>query len=326
MCESDTVKNVMVTGATGFVGRHVVRELLARGLRPVCVVRSPGKLARQLRDVPPDRWRALPGTLEDRDVLRQAAGLSDAAIHLVGIIIERRLRGQTFERVHARGTWHVVEAAGRAGIKRIIHLSSLGARPDARTAYHRTKWTAEEYVRQSGVEWTIFQPSLIHGPDGDFMKLMQQLSCGLLPPFVPYFGSGQAKLQPVSVDDVAHCVVDSLSRVETIGEIIPLGGPKAYTWIELYTTCRALLPKAKRWKPILPLPVAIAKLQALLSAPPLAFAELVVPSLGKYRFDRGNVQMSQEDNICDHRLAEEMFGISMRPFEKELAAYADRIG
>ena len=90
--------------------------------------------------------------------------------------------------------------------------------------------------------------------------------------------------------------------------------------------CHDLCSSARSLVIILPLPVPIAKLQALLSAPPLALAELVVPSLGKYRFDRGNVQMSQEDNTCDHRIAEKMFGINMRPFEEELAAYADRIG
>ena len=316
--------NIMVTGATGFVGRAVVRSLLAKGLTPVCLVRSPDKLLRQ-HDVNPDRLITVGGALSDRQALRQAAEQSQAVIHLVGIIIARRLKGQTFERVHVAGTRNVVEAAQGAGIKRFIHMSALGTRRNAVSAYHRTKWQGEELVRQSGLDWTIFRPSLIHGPDGEFMRLMKRFVCGLMPPVIPYFGSGSARLQPVSVKDVAHCVVESLSCDRAIGSIYPLGGPKAYSWVELYNACRAMMPGVRHWKPLVSQPVPVAKAMALMMAPPLSLIELIAPSLGMFRFDRGQVAMSQEDCVCDHTVAERAFGLRMRSFEEELPAYAERI-
>ncbi len=320
-----SVERVLLTGGTGFVGRSVVRELLTHGLTPVCLVRSPQKLFKQHPEVDPDRFVPVPGSLADQDALREAAEKCQAVIHLVGIIIERRLKGQTFRSVHVRGTQRVLEAARRAGVRRFLHMSALGARPDAASKYHQTKWTGEEYVRQSGLDWTIFRPSIIHGPQGEFTRLMKRFFCGLMPPVVPYFGSGTAKVQPVSVKDVAFCVVEALFRPEMIGGVFPLGGPRKYSWIELYNTFRTLIPKAKRWKPLVSQPVPVAKLVATVGAPVMALMELVVPPLGLYRFDRGQVEMSQEDSICDHTIAEQAFGISMRDFEEELASYADQI-
>jgi NADH dehydrogenase len=204
-------------------------------------------------------------------------------------------------------------------------MSALGTRSDAVSRYHRTKWAAEQYVRNSVLKYTIFRPSLIHGPDGEFTRLMKRLVCGLAPPMIPYFGKGQGAVQPVSVKDVAFCMVEALQRADTIGSVIPLGGPKRYTWIELYNTCRTLMPGARRWKPLISLPVPAAKVVAGLSAPPMAVVELVMPQMGMLRFDSGQVQMSQEDNVCDHTVAEQAFGIQMRSFEDDFKVYADSI-
>jgi nucleoside-diphosphate-sugar epimerase len=157
------------------------------------------------------------------------------------------------------------------------------------------------------------------------MRLMKAFVCGIVPPVIPYFGDGTAKLQPVSVKDVAHCFVESLHRPESIGGVIPLGGPKAYSWIELYETCRALFPCAKKWKPLVSQPVPVARLMAVLTTPMMAAAEALVKSAGMFRFDSGQVQMSQEDSTCDHTVAEKMFGLRMRDFATTLAAYADQV-
>ena len=324
MSGTDTMTKIMVTGATGFVGRAIVRALLLRGLTPVCLVRSPAKLLRQ-HDVNPDRLITIDGTLSDCQALRQAAEQSQAVIHLVGIIIARRLKGQTFQRVHVAGTRNVVEAAKEAGIKRFVHMSALGTRSDAVSTYHRTKWQGEELVRQSGLDWTIFRPSLIHGVDGEFMRLIKRFVCGLVPPVIPYFGSGSARLQPVSVKDVAHCLVESLFLDDAVGTVYPLGGPQAYSWVEFYNACRALMPGTRHWKPLVSQPVPVAKAMALMMAPPLSLIELIAPSLGMFRFDRGQVAMSQEDSVCDHTVAERAFGLRMRSFDEELPTYAERI-
>jgi len=325
MTEASTIQSVFLTGATGFVGRNVVRELLARGVKPVCLVRDSRKLYRQHPNVPPERFTTVAGNLSDRSALLEAASQSQAAIHLVGIIIARRLKGQTFHGVHVQGTKNVVNAVRNAGIRRYVHMSALGSRPDAVSAYHQTKWQAEEYVRSSGLEWTIFRPSLIHGPEGEFMQLMKRFVCGLVPPVIPYFGDGSGRLQPVYVKDVACCLVESLFKKEAVEQVIPLGGPRAYSWIEFYNACRTMIPGAKRWKPLKSLPVPVAKLAAALSAPPMALAELVMPSLGLLRFDSGQVTMAQENATCDHTIAERLFQVRMRDFETELSTYADRI-
>ena len=323
--ESTEIKSVLVTGATGFVGRTVVRALLARGYRPVCVVRSPHKLLRLFPDVDADRFTTIPGDLADAAALRHGADLSQAAIHLVGIIVARPMRRQTFDRIHTQGTVNVVDAVLRAGIRRYVHMSALGARPDAISKYHQTKWAAEHYVRGCDLDWTIFRPSLIHGPDGEFIRLMKRFMCSFFPPIIPYFGQGDAKIQPVSVKDVAHCLVESLTKNETIGETYPLGGPQAYSWRSFYNTCRALMPGSKSFKPMVSLPVALAKFNAIVGGPIMGIIETVAPPMGLFRFDVGQVQMSQEDSVCDHTIAEKTFGIQMRTFEDELAAYADQI-
>ncbi len=325
MVEQQPIRKVMVTGATGFVGRHVVRELIARGFTPVCVVRHPDKLHAQHSDIDPERLVPIIGSLDDVGALRHAADLSQATIHLVGIIIERRLRGQSFQRVHVRGTANVLDATEQAGIRRFIHVSALGTRPGAVSRYHQTKWTAEEDVRSRDLDWTVFRPSLIHGPDGEFMRLVKSLICRLTPPVIPYFGNGQAKLQPVSVKDVAYCCVESLFRAHTIGQVYPLGGPQAVTWLGFYDTCRRIIPGARLWKPYASLPPAIARIVAAASAPPMALAELALPSLGMFRFDAGQVAMATEDSVCDPAVAEKAFGIKMRDFQEELTDYADSI-
>lgn len=319
------LQNVMVTGATGFVGRYVVRELLARGLTPVCVVRDREKLLSQHPGIHADRIVPITGTLRNQSALQEAADLSQAVIHLVGIIIERKLRGQTFEAVHIRGTESVLEAALSAGIDRYIHMSALGSSPDGVSEYQRTKARAEQLVVDSGLAWTIFRPSLIHGADGEFMQLMKAFMCDLFPPVAPYFGPGTAKVQPVHVKDVAYCFAEALFRDETIHEVYPLGGPKKYSCVSMYNACRAQMHRARRWKPILSLPVPVAKAVAVLNGPPSAVGEMILPFTAKFRFDAGQVAMAQEDNICDHTIAEKAFDTKMRDFEEELAVYADRI-
>lgn len=323
--DAPDIRKVMVTGATGFVGRSIVRELVSRGFTPVCLVRSPDTLRRQHPDIAPDQMLPVIGSLQDRGALQHAADLSQAVIHLVGIIIARSLQGKTFEKLHVKGTRHVLDAVERAGIKRYVHMSALGTRPDAASTYHRTKWEAEEDVRSRDLDSTIFRPSLIHGPDGEFMRLIKAFVCGIVPPVIPYFGDGQARIQPVSVKDVAYCFVESLFRVQTIRKLYPLGGPRSYSWLQLYETCRRIMPGARRYKPYVSLPPGLAKVIAGISAPPMALAELIVPRLGMFRFDRGQVTMAGEDATCDPSIVEEAFGIRLRSFESELTAYADGI-
>jgi NADH dehydrogenase len=319
----------MLTGATGFVGRAVLRELIARGHQAVCLVRDREAFLASARELPRDRIEVVSGSIFDTDSLAAAAQGADAAIHLVGIIQEDRLRGQTFRRVLVDGSVNVFAACQAAGVRRYAHMSALGTRKDAVSEYHKMKWLAECHLRDSGLDWTIFRPSIIHGPDGEFMSMMKTFACdvsvpalGFFPlpiPMIPYFGDGMNKLQPISVRDVAHCFVACLSKPQTIGKVYELGGPESVTWKELYRICRATIPGALHWKPIVGQPVAAAKF--------IAMTLMKLPLLPRtLRFNVSQVQMSQEDSVCDIAPVESTFGIKLRDFRAELATYAAQIG
>ncbi|RMF73352.1 MAG: NAD-dependent epimerase/dehydratase family protein, partial [Alphaproteobacteria bacterium] len=145
---------VFVTGGTGFVGRELVNQLLAAEHEVICLARpgSEGKLARH------DRLRIQPGDAVSGDGLAQGMAGCDAVIHLIGIIRAFPARGITFDKLHVQATERVVAACRKNGIRRYLHMSANGTRPDAVSPYHQTKWRAEERVRQSELDWTIFRP------------------------------------------------------------------------------------------------------------------------------------------------------------------------
>ncbi|HUU83821.1 MAG TPA: complex I NDUFA9 subunit family protein [Phycisphaerae bacterium] len=310
-------KRVFLTGTTGFVGRYVLRELLDRGHEVVCLIRSDEKFRQLFGQDICGRVTSVRGTLFDDSVIQQAVADVDAIIHLVGIIREVG-RWQTFDRIHRQGTKALIRAAVGADVRRFVHMSALGARSGAVSKYHRSKWAAERYLHIREIEETILRPSVIHGPDGEFMQLLKTLACGLVPPVMPYFGSGKHRVQPVSVRDVARCFVEALHRPETIGKAYELGGPRSYTWRELYAVGKRLIPGARRWKPCVGQPVWLAEL--------LAATVMRTPLVAeRFKFNRSQVQMSQEDSVCDHTVVESAFGIRLRDFEAELAEYAAQI-
>ena len=302
---------VVLTGATGFVGRHLLGRLLVAGHRVRVLARDPDRLA-----VKDSRLHVVRGGLFDDTALSELVDGADAVVHLVGIIMESRRRGQTFERVHTLATRRLIDAARAAGVKRWVHMSALGSRPDAVSRYHRTKWEAEQAVRGSGLAFTVFRPSLIHGPDGEFMQMVKGFCCGPFPPFMPYFGAGllgrggAGRLAPVWVEDVARCFADALTLDRTVGETYPLGGPDVYTWPGLYLTCKQYLPGAKpRRQPL---------------AVPVWYANLIAGKPG-VPFNRDQVIMSQEDSVCETVKAREHFGFEPAAFEPTFAGYADEI-
>ena len=308
---------IFVTGGSGFVGGHVVRELAVKGYEPLCLVRNRDKLIGKQPSEVSSKITVVEGSLFDAAVLERAVEGCCAAIHLVGIVYDRPMLGQTFSRIHVEATRNVIQACKRADVPRYVHMSALGARPDAISTYHQTKWFAEELVRQSGLDWTIFRPSIIHGSDGEFMQMMKFFSTDLRVPGMPYFGSGTNLVQPVSVRDVATCFVKSLSLSETIGQVYEIGGPDRLTWKELYSVCSEAITGRRRFK--LPVPVWAAKIAARTVIP---FApSFIVP----YKFNVGQVQMSQEDGVCDVEPIEKTFGIRLRRFREELSQYADQI-
>lgn len=308
------LRRVFVTGGSGFVGSAVIDELLNRGDSVQALVHS-----KAIRGDDP-RVHSVQADLLDREALAEGMRGCDAVVHLVGIIMEKPAKGLTFERIHYEGTKAVVDAVRSAGVRRYMHMSALGVRPDAVSEYHRTKHRAEEYVRSSGLDWTILRPSLIHGPQGEFMKTEVQWARGFrLPPFLfmPYFGAGflgsrgAGKLQPVYVNDVARAFSDALQNPGTIGRMYSLGGPDQFTWPELHhTVAQAVIGKRR-----LVLPIPAWKARLLTRILPAA----MLP------FNRDQIIMSQEDNTCDLTAFRADFGWEPQPFAATLRSYVEQM-
>jgi uncharacterized protein YbjT (DUF2867 family) len=222
-------REILVTGGTGFLGRHVCRALIARGHLPRLLVRvgSEDRIPEDIRRAS----RVTPGDVTNREFVLNAAQSTKAIVHLAGIIREFPARGITFEKVHVDATRHVVHAAKAWEILRFVHVSALGAMTGGPGSYFDSKGRAEEIVRRSGLSWTIFRPSGIFGP-GD--RFIAELGTAVRrAPFLPIPGDGKFLLQPVFVGDVVMGIVDCLTRPDTEGRTFEVSGPEQITYGEL---------------------------------------------------------------------------------------------
>ncbi len=292
---------IIITGATGFVGTEVVKQVRTEGFPVRAIVRDP-KRARWLTE----RFGAelFHGNVLHAPSLEGSMADAKCVIHLVGII--HQWRENTFDRVHTQATMHVVDAAKKAGVKRYVHMSALGTRPDARSRYHQTKWAAEEYVRKSRLAWTIFRPSVIYGPQDKSINVLSKVLRRL--PVVPVLGDGNSKIQPISVENVARCFVAAIKNDDTVGKTYDLCGPDAFTWNELYDK---LLRFYGLQKPKVHLPLPVARLQA-------AIFEKILP---RPPFNRDQLIMTEEDNVGDPAPAVRDFLLEQETFEQGIAHY-----
>ncbi len=302
---------VLVTGATGFVGCELLRQLHAAGHPLRLLVRNPASpTARRVAE-------EFHADLRQGDVLEggsmaAAARGMDAVIHLVGIISE--IGRNTFANAHEQATGNMLQAARDAGVRRFLHMSALGTRPDAVARYHRTKWAAEELVRGSGLDWTIFRPSLIYGAGDHFVNLFAGIS--RWSPILPVMGSGQGRLQPVAVEVVATAFAAALAEPRAIGGTFDLCGPEALSLVALLDTILAVLGR-RRVKLHVPLPLARAQAAVLELAWPRLFGRAAP-------LNRDQLLMLQEDNVGDPRPAAELFGLKLVPFREGIGAWLGR--
>lgn len=216
-------RTVLVTGASGFVGIHTCRELARRGWRVRALVRDSARAARRLASV---RAQIVVGDLRDTTALASALRGADAVVHLAAIAIERP--GQSYESVNADATVGLIDAARSAGVGRMVHMSQNGAASDSPYRFLRSKGIAEDRVRESGLAWTVFRPSVIFGPEDEFVNVLGRL-VRLSPIIYPLPGGGTARFQPVDVDDVARAIGVVLDRPDSEGDTFGLGGPEALT-------------------------------------------------------------------------------------------------
>jgi uncharacterized protein YbjT (DUF2867 family) len=270
-------RRIAVLGGTGFVGRAVCERLLRRSAEGAIVVPT-------RRAMHADTVRALPtvdvrvADVHDDAALAGVLDGCDAVINLVAIL---HGNAAAFAQVHARLPERIAAACAAAGITRVLHVSALGVSASAPSNYLRSKAAGEDALRAAPLALTLLRPSVIFGARDRLLNLFAELQA--IAPLVPLAGA-DARLQPVWLDDVAEAIVRCLDTPATIGQTIECAGPDVVTLAELVRL-------AGRWsgheRPIVPLPAAIGRLQALvmecLPGTPLlsrdALASLRVPSV-----------------------------------------------
>jgi len=264
---------IAVTGGSGFVGRHLVQRLLKDNHEISILSRHKPK-----EDCNNSKVRQLFGSVNEITELVPAIQDCEVVFHLVGIIAETRKN--TFEKTVAEGTKNVVEACRLAHVKRIIYLSALGTSEKAETAYHRTKYKAEETIKNSGIDWVIFRSSIIYGKDDGFLTLMTKIIKML--PIVPIFGDGKYKMQPIFINDLTQAMAQAAQNQRASKKIIDAGGPEELEYVSVMDHIKRALGK-KRLNFHIPFavirPVA-ALMETLLKPAPLTKDQLTMLKMG----------------------------------------------
>lgn len=274
---------ILVTGASGFVGGHVVRALAGAGERVRALVRDAHGAA-TLESVDCELVR---GDVTDAESLRSAVEGCTAVVHLVAILVGKPA---DFERVMTQGTTSLLEAAVDAGVKRFVQMSALGTNEQTKDTvpYYRAKWAIEEAVRASGLSHAILRPSFVFAGDGG--ALMQFARIARLAPVTPVIGSGTQRLQPIWADDLARAVTLAVRGGDDV--LVELGGPDVVDWNEFWSRLKAALGTRR---PALHLPFWFMRPQAFmlerLPSPPVTRDQLRMLELGDNIVSDGGASM-----------------------------------
>lgn len=266
---------LLLTGGTGYVGSHLLAKLRGRGEPVRVLVRDPAKY----QHLATGNVGLAQGDVTDPESLKKAFEGVDRAIHLVAII-RQRPGGITFERINYGGTLNVVAMAQLAGVKRLLHMSALGVRPDPKLPYFDTKYRAEQVVQESGLPWTIFQPSVIFGEGDEFVNKLADLvrkPLFVLPaPIMPVVGDGKTPFQPVWVGDVVDAFVNALDDPLTIGKTYQLGGPRRIEYEAMMNQIMAVvgIQRSKVHVPISLMMLPATLMDKLLPNPPVTGEQL----------------------------------------------------
>jgi uncharacterized protein YbjT (DUF2867 family) len=239
---------ILLTGATGTVGRALLARLTKRGDRVRCLVRDPRRLG-----VERVRVQIALGDLADPPSFRHALRGVDCVIHLAASI--RDQPGGSIEELNGVATWRMVRAAERAGVGHFVFFSALEAAPHAPTKFFRAKALAERAVRESGLPHTVFAPSIVYSPGDPWLTLLRRMS---LAPVMPLSGAGRALYQPIWAEDVADCVLAALERAHggASGDRHELAGPDTLSHERIV---RIALRSFGRSRPIVRVPLAVVR-------------------------------------------------------------------
>jgi NADH dehydrogenase len=246
---------ILVTGASGFVGGHVVHALRAAGKPVRALVRDRGNAGRLATwDV-----ELVDGDMTNTASLERAVEGCDTVVHLVAI---RQGRREHFQRVMVDGTRDLVAASTKFGVRRLVLMSALGTSEQTKdlVPYYGAKWEMEQQVERSALAHVTFRPSFIFGRDGGILPTFVKLA--RLAPVTPIVGSGKQRIQPIWIDDVAAYFVAAVEDDAAIGRTFELGGPDAVTWNEFWER----LKRVRRMRrPSVHVPVPLMRLNALVT-------------------------------------------------------------
>lgn len=286
---------VVVVGGTGFVGSHLIPYLVEHGHAVISVAR---------RGAPLPGWpagvRSVAGDVETGKGLDEAMAGADAVVQLVAI--PRETGGRRFERINVEGVRTVVEAATRAGVRRFVNLSVLGAVDDRGLAYLRSKWLGEQVVRSSTLDWVMLRPSLLFGEGDGFFNLIKTTLTWWSPGVVAIPGDGRARFQPLAVDDLAIGIERSLGDPAMVGQTIELGGPAYLTYRQIVDEVMRVTGKRR-----LPLSLPVPLISAL-----TVVTDRVLPIFPVSHDQVGSLRVN---NFTDLDAFERTFGVAPRPLD-----------
>ena len=301
---------VAIFGGSGFVGSFLVDALIAAGHEPSLMVRLGSE--RKVRQA--ERCRLVAGNLSSTTAIDATLENCDAVIYSVGILKESPKQGITFEELQYNGVVRVAESAKTRGISRFLLMSANGAKSMG-TPYQETKFRAEEHVRASGFDVTIFRPSVIFGEPRGRMEIGTQLYAEMISPPIPAVGfftgwrpyRGAVAMSPVHVEDVAQAFLTALRESSTIGKTYVLGGPEVLSWAEMLRRIARTVGR-KKW--ILPMPIGIMKLAAAL-----------LDWLPFFPVTRDQLTMLAEGNTADPAALAQLIGRQPKAFNEAHLAY-----
>lgn len=265
---------VLITGATGYIGRHLVTRLVAQGEQPRCLVRDVARAQNLLGD----QVELAQGATTSPETLPAALSGSDTVIHAAFLTADRKQSPQNrYWETNVNGTANLVKAAQQTGVRRIIEISGLGTKPDKPGSYMQGRYLAEKAVIESGLDWTIIRPSVLFGDDAPFIKGLTDLIRSS--PVVPLLGGGKIRFQPIYVEDVVSVILDVLADpARTNGKIYTIGGPDYWSFTQIIDALLRATGK-HRLKVPAPLPlvgIGAAGMEAALPRPPLTKAALTL--------------------------------------------------
>jgi uncharacterized protein YbjT (DUF2867 family) len=297
------MSTVLVTGANGFVGSHMVPALADAGHHVLAMVRNDAAGEQVLRRLSPAQRAAVDirtGDVTKADTLPAALAGADAVLHLVAVPRDWD-GGQTLRLVNTEGTRNVLRATEAAGVRRFVHLGALAVVDDESLHYASSKAKAMALVRESGLDWTILAPSLLFGPRDGFFNILADL-VRMSPGIVPITGKGDARFQPLAISDLARAAAIALGDTSYVGRELPLGGPRFWTYKEIV---QEVLAGMGTRRALVPMPVALIRLVAATSE------KVRIP----FPVATDQLRQLKHDNVGPLDAVRDGFGFEPRPME-----------